>query len=252
MTVKRRTIAAGAHRLAAWRAGPPSGGVPVVCVHGAGISSRPFLPLVRLLGERAETWAVDLPGFGYSSKPSEPLDLTGLGDALADCLAALDLPPVCLLGCSYGCQIATDVAVRYPQRVGSLVLAGPTSDPHGRTWLRTAARWLRNAAHESPRMFPLNLADYRDCGARRMTATFGDSLRDRIEDRLPSVTVPTLVIRGERDALVPQAWAEEVTRLVPDARLAVVAGSPHMVPFAAPGPLLTLVADFLKEPHATG
>jgi pimeloyl-ACP methyl ester carboxylesterase len=252
VSLEEHTTVIAEQRMIAWRAGPPGTPPSVVCVHGAGISSRPLLPLVRRLGERVESWAVDLPGFGRSSKPGDPPILPALSDALAGWLTALDLPPACLLGCSFGCQVAADVAVRHPEMVRALVLVGPTIDPKARTWPRTVARWLRNAAHESPRMVPLNLADYRDCGPRRALASWQESLRDRIEDRLPAITVPTLVVRGERDALVPQSWAEEVTRLIPRARLATVTGSPHMIPFKAPEALEGLVTDFLREiTHAT-
>ncbi|MDF5752804.1 hypothetical protein [Spongiactinospora sp. TRM90649] len=49
------------------RRGP---GTPVVCVHGAEVSSREPLPLVEVLGERHDAWAIDLPGFGASGKPA--------------------------------------------------------------------------------------------------------------------------------------------------------------------------------------
>jgi pimeloyl-ACP methyl ester carboxylesterase len=244
--VRRHLVGVGEYQVAALRAGPATT-TPVVCVHGAGISSRPLRPLVERLGETAETWAVDLPGFGRSSKPREPLDLIALGDALADWMGAMDLPPACLVGSSFGCQIVTDVAVRHPAQVQSLVLAGPTIDPAARTWPRTVARWLRNSVRESARMFPLNIADYRDCGTRGVIFAFRESLRDRIEDRLTAVSVPTLVVRGERDALVPSPWAEEVTRLVPNARLVTVSKSPHMIPFRAPGALAELITEFLRE-----
>lgn len=249
----------GRYRMATWHAGPEDAGLeharndipPVVCVHGAGISSRPLMPLVRSLGARVETWTVDLPGFGRSSKPAHPLSLTELGDALAAWIQAADLPYACLLGCSFGCQIAVDVAVRHPDLVHSLVLAGPTTDPESRSWGKILGRWLRNAAHESPRMLPLNVADYRDCGMRRAIHAFHESLIDRLEDRLPAVAAPTLVVRGELDGLVPSAWAEEVTRLIPDARLVTVPGSPHMIPFKAPDRLVPLVTDFLEASRAT-
>jgi pimeloyl-ACP methyl ester carboxylesterase len=252
VVMRRSLTTAGGYEMASWHAGPAAE-TPVVCVHGAGISSRPLLPLVERLGRTTEAWAVDLPGFGRSSQPSQPLGLTALGDALVDWLEAMELPPVCLLGSSFGCQVVTDVAVRHPGRLGSLVLVGPTVDPVARTWPRTIARWLRNSVRESPRMIPLNVADYRDCGTRGMVFAFGESLRDRIEDRLPAVTAPTLVLRGERDALVPGAWAEEVTRLIPRARLVTVPGSPHMVPFRQPGALAAQVTDFLRQDaHAAG
>jgi pimeloyl-ACP methyl ester carboxylesterase len=59
------------------------------------------------------------------------------------------------------------------------------------------------------------VADYADAGVGRALGTFGHALADRIEDKLPLVQVPTLVVRGARDRIVPQAWAEEVTRLLP-------------------------------------
>lgn len=250
LLVAERSVFVGAHRMVAWRARSKryrEDLPPVVCVHGAGISSRPLMPLVRSLGEQVESWAVDLPGFGRSAGPSRPLGLGELADALAGWLEELELPQVCLLGCSYGCQIASDVAVRYRERVRSLVLVGPTMDPESRTWPRALLRWLRNAAYESPRMLPLNIADYRDCGAWRMVSTFRDSLYDRVEDRLPAIEVPTLVVRGELDAMVSQPWAEEVTRLIPKARLATVPDSPHMIPFKAPDRLVPLVTDFVEE-----
>jgi pimeloyl-ACP methyl ester carboxylesterase len=235
--------------MGAWSVRParPVGATPVVCVHGAGISSRPLLPLVERLGTAVETWAVDLPGFGRSSRPAAPLGLTALGDVLADWLRAVDLPPVCLLGSSFGCQVVTDVAVHHPDGVRSLVLVGPTTDPLARTWPRTAARWLRNSVRESPRMVPVNVADYRDCGTRGVLFPFGESLRDRIEDRLPAITAPTLVVRGERDALVPRPWAEEVTRLIPRARLATVPRAPHMIPFREPEALAEIVTEFVRR-----
>lgn len=233
--------------MASWCAGYGRGGPPIVCVHGAGVSSRELLPLVERLGEHAEIWTVDLPGFGHSDKPPHVLGLPALGDAVADWITARGLAPVCLLGGSFGCQIAVDVAVRHPELVAGLVLVGPTIDPSGRTWPRIVARWLRNSVHEEPSMARLNLADYRDCGLRRMIATFNESRRDRVEDRLPHVRAPALVVRGERDAMVPAAWAEQVTRLLPYGRLVTVGGSPHMIPYKDPDALVGPITGFVRR-----
>ncbi len=188
-----------------------------------------------------------MPGFGQSAKPPLPLTLPELTDALAGWLQAAGLRQPCLLGASFGCQIAVDLAVRYPDRVGTLVLVGPTVDPHARSPLGVLAQWLRNSLRESPSMAPLNIADYRDAGTRRVLATFGESIRDRIEDKLPHVAVPALVVRGGKDRMVPQAWAEQVTRLLPRGRLTVMPGLPHMVPYKDPQGLARCVVEFLTE-----
>lgn len=231
--------------MVAWRiAGPaPS----VVCVHGAGVSSREFLPFVEILGRSCDTWTVDLPGFGASGGPARPLGLRALADALAEWLTAVGLEQVVLLGGSFGCQVSVDAAVRHPDRIAGLVLVGPTVDPAARSFTRQLLRWLRNAPHEPVSMAPLNLADYRDAGVRHVIGTFVETLRDRIEDKLPHVPMPTLVVRGAHDRLVPQEWAEEVTRLLPAGRLAVVPKAGHMVPYRRPQELAELVTDFLDQ-----
>jgi pimeloyl-ACP methyl ester carboxylesterase len=222
-------------------------GSAVVCVHGAGVSSRELLPFVEAIGERHDAWAIDLPGFGASGKPDEPLTLPALADVVAAWANAAGLERPCLLGLSFGCQVVVDVAARHPGVAAALVLGGPTVDPRGRSPWRLVAQWLRNSRGESPRMAPLNLADYRDAGPRGVLAAFGESIRDRVEDKLPLVTVPALVIRGGRDRMVPQAWAEEVTRLLPYGRLVVMDGLPHMTPYRAPRRVAALVEGFLTE-----
>ncbi|WP_171074663.1 alpha/beta fold hydrolase [Nonomuraea basaltis] len=247
--LERRTVKVGDWSVTAWRRLPEvdDGAPPVVCVHGAGISSRELRPLVAALGEHVPAWTVDLPGFGRSTKPPHPMGLPALADALAGWLAAEELPPACLAGCSFGCQLAVDVAVRYPERVGSLVLIGPTVDPMARSWPRLLAGWLRNSVREDPRMAPLNVADYRDAGLRQVLASFRAAMRDRVEDKLPHVSVPTLVVRGEFDRMVSQEWAEEVTRLTPSARLVIVPGMPHMIPFRGPEALMPIIREFAAD-----
>jgi NAD(P)-dependent dehydrogenase (short-subunit alcohol dehydrogenase family)/pimeloyl-ACP methyl ester carboxylesterase len=243
--VRRVTIAQGLE-IVGWHRTPVHAAPSVVCVHGAGVSSRQFHPLVAELGREVDAWTVDLPGYGRSAKASRPLTLSELGDALAAWLNAADLAPTSLVGCSFGCQIAVDVAVRYPELVRSLVLAGPTTDAHARTWPRLLARWLRNSVNEDPRMLPLNLADYLDAGPRRVITAFRESKRDRIEDRLAQVGVPTLVVRGELDRITPSEWVEEVTRLLPAGRLVTVPGTAHTVPVGAPREMARLVTEFVQ------
>lgn len=57
--------------------------------------------------------------------------------------------------------------------------------------------------------------------------------------------MPTLIARGEYDPIVPQRWAEEAVRLLPDGRLAVLPGAPHAANFDAPDELAEIVLDFL-------
>ncbi|MFF9408163.1 alpha/beta fold hydrolase [Streptomyces anandii] len=248
--MQRITAEVAGRPMVAWRIPGPR--PPVVCVHGAGVSSREFLPFLKALGSRRETWTVDLPGFGASDGPPEPLGLRALADALIDWLTAVDLEQAVFLGGSFGCQVVVDAALRHPDRAAALVLVGPTVDADARSFVRQVLRWMRNAPHERPSMAALNLADYRDAGSRRVAGAFREALRDRIEDKLPHVVKPTLVVRGAQDRMVPQEWAEQVVRLLPAGRLAVVEDSGHMVAYRQAPVLAGLVADFLAHQEAAG
>jgi 2-hydroxy-6-oxonona-2,4-dienedioate hydrolase len=251
---RRLARAAGAHwmrvdgqRFHARHAGPEAAAAPpVVCVHGVGVSSRYMVATMAELASAVEVYAIDLPGFGLTDKPPEVLDVVGLADALAAWIRALGLERPAFLANSVGCQIVVDCAVRYPDCLSRMVLVGPTIDPAARTAPRQVLRWLGNLPGERPGQLPLMVADYADAGVGRALRTFSHALADRIEDKLPLVQAPTLVVRGACDRIVPQAWAEEVTRLLPRGRLAVIPG-PHTLNFAAPGALAELVRPFLVE-----
>ena len=66
----------------------------------------------------------------------------------------------------------------------TVVLVGPTMDPQARTWPRVLARWLRNSVYEQPSMVPLNAADYRDAGSRRVLAAFRLATDLRVTEHL--------------------------------------------------------------------
>jgi 2-hydroxy-6-oxonona-2,4-dienedioate hydrolase len=92
--------------------------------------------------------------------------------------------------------------------------------------------------------------DYAICGVRRFVRTFRAMLQDRIEDKLPWVAVPALVVPGSRDRIVSQAWAEAATRLLPNARLVVIPGAAHAINFSYPAELKAIALRFLLKTSA--
>jgi pimeloyl-ACP methyl ester carboxylesterase len=127
------------------------------------------------------------------------------------------------------------------------VLAGPTIDRHARTASTQIVRWFRDWPGERPSLALAHLRDFAYAGLRRSLGTFRCTLADRIEEKLPLVEARTLVVRGSRDTIVPQAWAEEVARLLPDGELVVVPGSPHCINYSTPGPFANLITSFLRR-----
>jgi 2-hydroxy-6-oxonona-2,4-dienedioate hydrolase len=116
------------------------------------------------------------------------------------------------------------------------VLQGPTVDPRARTVRQQLARLALNSAREAPGLGWITLTDYRKAGWRRILATIRMAMEDRIEDKLP---------RGERDPIVPQRWAEEVTRLLPRGELWILPGLGHTINYTAPREFVSALRPFL-------
>jgi 2-hydroxy-6-oxonona-2,4-dienedioate hydrolase len=91
------------------------------------------------------------------------------------------------------------------------------------------------------------IKDYLRAGLRRTIQTSRYILRDRIEEKLPQMTSPVLVVRGERDPIVSQEWVESVDRLLPDSKLVVIPEAAHVVNFSHPAELANAVRLFLSE-----
>jgi 2-hydroxy-6-oxonona-2,4-dienedioate hydrolase len=225
----------------------PSSSLPLVLVHGIGVASRFMVPVAELLALYHRVYAPDLPGFGKSEKPAHALNLVELTDVLAWWMREIGLESAAFLGNSFGCQIVADLALRYPELVERVVLQGPTMDPRARTARQQLIRWLRNSRQEPLSHGLISAREYPRCGFRRLIKTFRYALDDRIEEKLPHVRVPALVVRGSRDPIVPQRWAEEATRLLPMGRLAVIPGAPHTVVYDAPLDLARVVRPFLSS-----
>jgi pimeloyl-ACP methyl ester carboxylesterase len=229
--------------------GPQLDVTPIVLVHGLS-SGRALKPLIRALGSRRPVYAPDLPGFGLSDQPIHPLDIPGLADALRRWLLENQLAPAIVIGVSFGSQVAVDLAARHPAAVDRLVLVGPTVDPGARTPGRLALRWARNAPRFSPRLAPTVVHDFIDAGPWRAARTLRRTLDDRVEEKLGEIEAPTLVVRPERDHVVPEEWTKRVAKLIPDSELVVLPKAGHSIGPRAASRLTALLVPFLVETEA--
>lgn len=227
--------------------------VPLVLVHGLTVSSRTMVPVARLLAPQYHVFAPDLPGFGKSERPQHILTISELADALASWMDACGLPAAVFLGQSMGCQIIADFALRYPHRTTATILIGPSMDRSGRSVLAQAWRLCIDGTRTPAWSVAIMLRDFLDCGLRRTYTTLRYALADRIEEKLPRLTAPTLILRGERDPVASQQWVEELTSLLPRGRLGVIPRASHAAQYAAPAETTRFVHAFLGEavaPHA--
>jgi len=242
---KTLTVVDGRRMHARVSGAEAAGGPPVVLVHGLVVSGRYMVPLLDELARSYAVYAPDLPGFGRSEGPDRAPDVAGLADALAAWMRAAGLGGAALVGNSMGCQVIVELALRHPGLVEKMVLQGPTMDPGARSAPRQIWRLLVDMTREPPSLIPIEGLDLLRAGVVRSWRTFRHALRDPIEQKLPGVRVPALVVHASRDRISPHSWAEEVARLLPDGRLVVLPGSAHAANYSAPAEFAHAIRSFL-------
>jgi hypothetical protein len=127
------------------------------------------------------------------------------------------------------------------------VLIAPTIDARARIFSRQLARLLLDATREPLSLMPIAVSDYLRAGLKRGTRTLRYAIADCIEEKLPHIHAPVLVVRGGRDPIVPQDWAAEVARLSAGGRFEVLPHAAHAVNYNSPEELARLIIEFVNE-----
>jgi pimeloyl-ACP methyl ester carboxylesterase len=213
--------------------------------------------MVRALGAQGalapgRTTTTLLSGYGRPARWGASL---APADLAAEVLAQVGAGPFVVVALSAGCQVAAHVALQAPDRVASLVLIGPTTDPRAATWPRLVRRWLSTARHESPRQLPVLLRQYRRTGLRSMVRAMDAARRDRIESVLPLLACPVLTLSGRHDAIAPADWLVHLTEpadrvtdgSTPTRRHHRLGSGAHLVPWTHGAEVARLVGDFLAR-----
>ncbi len=222
-------------------------GSPVVLLHGYGVSGAYMLPLARRITPFASVFVPDLPGQGKSGRNGGGFGIGEFADVLGEWLDAVEVVRPAVVANSFGCQIVTELAVRRPNRIGPMVLVGPTIDPARRSAPHQLVGALRDAKREPFSLLGVASRDNAAAGLRQLLPTARSALADRIEERLPRLDQRVVVVVGENDGFVGPDWAKEAAALLPRGRLVVVPGEPHTVHYTRPDLVAHLVRTLLVE-----
>ncbi len=242
-----------------------SAGPRLLLVHGYASHALGWRAVMDRLANRFQMAAVDMVGFGWSSRfPTRPLTGEAYGARLAGVLDALGWARADVAGLSWGGGLAQRLAAEHPDRVNRLVLIASV-DPSRTLWLgdgglRLAIRFPRLARLAASRA--LRLASARSgVPARELARGYVDPLRlpgtaafltrflaeHRTSEHLDlsKITAPTLVIGPLADQVVNPAITRSVAERIRGARYEGIAGARHAVAFEAPDIVASMIADFL-------
>jgi len=251
---------------------------PVVLVHGLGGQWQNWLENIPRLAQERRVLALDLPGFGLTPEPADgEISISGYGRCVDSFCEQLGLGRVAVVGNSMGGFISAEVAIQFPERVSRLALvsaAGISSADALQAPILTigrlasaiatnsAARYRTLASrpiarHASlalvarhPRLLKADLA-YEGFFKGAGKAGFDEALRACLDydfrDRLPDVKVPTLIVWGEKDSIIPVRDANEFERLIPDSRKLVMRDTGHIPMAERPQAFNDVLTEFLAE-----
>jgi pimeloyl-ACP methyl ester carboxylesterase len=238
-------------------------GAPVVFLHGAGglLADNPFLDL---LAQRHHVFAPEWPGYGESTGDELLEDMLDFALHGWDLVNALGLSQPHLIGHSMGGMIAAEMACLAPHDLSRLVLVG------------AAGLWLEDRPiPDIFAMLPHEIAEVLFVDPARGAAllTGGADLSDmealkdfyivtqrrlsmagkilfpipnrRLSKRLYRLTADTLVLWGAQDRLIAPAYAAQWQALIPRARVQMVEGAGHMLPWEQPQAFVDAVTKFL-------
>jgi len=224
-------------------------GDPVLLMHGLGATKGSFLPTLAALAPAFRAIALDLPGFGDSYKPLQAAyHARFFAGAIVDVLDALEIERVHLVGNSLGGRIALEVGLRYPDRVGRLVLLAPSlAWRRARPWaplvralrpelglVQVTPRWAVEAVVH--RILPTASSNWVRAGAdeflrayltpRGRVAFYAAARQIYLEEphgakgfwtRLAHLQPSALFVWGKQDWLVPIGFAAHVREVLPAA-----------------------------------
>jgi pimeloyl-ACP methyl ester carboxylesterase len=257
---------------------------PMLLLHGVGRSLEDWAPQYQLLAASHRVIAIDVPGFGFSTRSPEPTTLRVLARGVIDTLDALgERRPLHVVGNSLGGAIALQLLVLDPDRVASLALinsAGFDAQVSPvlrllalpvlgrlatRRTTRASARFTERKLYADPKLatreridHALAIAGQPDAGAvmletsRELVTWRGIKARWRA-DLIAAASKhprPTLIIWGDRDRILPPHHLDSARRLLPHAQTHLFTGIGHAPQIECPDEFADRVLAFVTDADA--
>jgi pimeloyl-ACP methyl ester carboxylesterase len=247
-------------------------GDPLLLIMGLGATLEWWDRVTPTLAARYRTILFDNRGVGRSDVPPGPYSIPEMADDAVAVLDAAGVTSAHVFGASMGGMIAQEVALRHPGRVRSLILGctacgGKEAVPAGRevaialsaraTLTREQAMWVM-APHTFDASTPKEKVA-EDIAVRLRSIVTNEGYFAQLQairawsgthDRLSRITMPTLVIHGETDELVPPENGRVIARAIPGARLVMLPHASHIFLTDQFEPASRAILEFLRESSA--
>lgn len=228
-------------------------GVSLLFIHGFPLNSGAWEKQLTLFSNEFRVIAPDLRGFGGTKASGEKTSMTEFADDLNELLTKLKVPSAILIGHSMGGYVALNFATRYPARTRGLVLvstkAGPDSPETVTKREENAVKALNGEGQAivddmAAKMLSTKSEVGGVAAAKKAmepiqpqgmaNALRGMAVRPDSAPLLLTLEVPTLIITGDADALIPAEESKKMALQIPKAELSVISGAGHLIALEKP------------------
>lgn len=243
-------------------------GQTILFVHGFPLSRAIWQPQIEALAKNYRVIAPDLRGHGESYAPAGVYAMDTFAEDLQALIAERKCGPVVLVGHSMGGYLSFAFYRKFPQSVRALVLFCTRATADSEEGKIVRENLAQRAEREGPvavaeQMLPKMLAasaaarpDLVEQVRQIMLSTSlngltgslrGMAARPSSLELLPKINVPTLVVAGEHDAIIPAAESAALAAAIPHAELAVIPGAGHLASLENPDAVMATLRAFLAR-----
>lgn len=225
-------------------------GPDVLFIHGTGGNGKTWFNQLRRLGESFRAIALDLPGYGESELPASIESNDDYAAFVSEWMEVAGWDHAVVVGSSMGGRVCLQLALDHPERVDGLVLVNSSG-------IRVPGVETLSPGDVSPEEF-MQAIFYRPspvvvrAGAATsatwlatMEKLTSRPLRD-MTPRLAEIRVPTLVVWGDHDRVLPPAFAHAFHRGIPGSRLVMIERAGHVPMMERPGEVNEALGEFLS------
>jgi pimeloyl-ACP methyl ester carboxylesterase len=233
---------------------------PILILHGWGwpISSPQWARVKEILESNGYVvFLPDLPGFGASSAPLKPWTIDDYVEWVREYCRKNNLPQFFLAGHSFGGSVAAKFSIKYPERVRKLILADSAGIRKKRLKkeIQKAVAHFLNAFSFMPFYGFVRKAAYRTLFRHSdylltegvMKETYLNIIREDISDVFSGITLPTLLIWGEKDGITPLRHAYFIEKQITGAKLEIIPNVRHNPQKEAPEILAEKIIKFITN-----
>lgn len=243
-------------------------GPPVVCLHGLGGSSNNWTPVMRAFGG-FKVIRIDLPGSARSSGVSGPLSIQQYVDSVVAVCKALEVGSAHFVGHSMGSIVCQHLATQHAHLVKSLALFGPLICPPEPARASILARAFKAATEGvvgmqviadaivqgatsglTKEMLPVAVAMVRESVMRQDAMAYSrscEALAAATAANLEDISVPTLLVTGDEDAVAPASSVREMGARISGSSVVVLNRCGHWTTFERPVECASLLTEFLAR-----